>query len=200
MARALPLACIAALAALACSPYQYGHQILWDARSQIWLSEASQVKVRAAQSRVFDTRDRLAMLQSVVTVFQDLGFQVEVLDETLGIVSGKKFVELEERRSADPSYYLYDEENLVAFTRAYRQWGAFWHRSDLVRLTVTVRERNEQQLVVRASAQLFLRPVEEPEPYPQFFAALDRARFAETERGGRSDRPAPSSLGRPSKP
>jgi hypothetical protein len=184
MPLARALACTAALAALACSPYEYGHQILWDARSQIWLSEASQVKVRAAQSRVFETSDRLAMLESVVTVFQDLGFQVEVLDETLGIVSGKKFVELDKPRSAaDPSYFLYDEENLVAFTRSYRQWGPFWHRSDLVRLTVTVRERNEQQLVVRASAQISLRPVEEPGPYQRFFAALDRARFAETERG-----------------
>jgi hypothetical protein len=203
MARAVALACAAALALLACSPYEYRHDVQWDARSQIWLSESSQVKVRAAQSRVFDTRDRRAMLESVVTLFQDLGFQIEVLDEALGIVSGKKFVELEKPRlGADPSYYLYDDENLVVFTRSFRKWGPFWHRSDLVRLTVTVRDRNEQQLVVRASAQFYLRPIEDPEPYQQFFAALDRTRFgqAETERGGRSDRPAPSLSGRLSNP
>ena len=150
----------------------------WDARSQIWLADVSQVKVRAAQSRVFDTHDRRAMLEAVVSLFQDLGFQIEVLDETLGIVSGKKFVELEKPRiGSDPSYFLYDDENLVVFTRSYRQWGPFWHRSDLVRLTVTVRPRNEQQLLVRASAQFYLRPIEDPEPYQQFFAALERARF-----------------------
>jgi hypothetical protein len=136
-----------------------------------------------------------------VTLFQDLGFQVEVVDEALGIVSGKKFVALEKPRvGSDASYYLYDDENLVVFTRSYRQWGPFWHRSDLVRLTVTVRERNEQQLVVRASAQFYLRPIEDAEPYQQFFAALERTRFTQMKRGGRSDRPAPSSFGRLSNP
>jgi hypothetical protein len=172
------LAGTAALAALACSPYEYRHDVQWDARSQIWLADVSQVKVRAAQSRVFDTHDRRAMLEAVVALFQDLGFQIEVLDETLGIVSGKKFVELEKPRiGSDPSYLHYDDESLVVFTRSYRQWGPFWHRSDLVRLTVTVRPRNEQQLLVRASAQFYLRPIEDPEPYQQFFAALERARF-----------------------
>ena len=202
MRRAAGLCAFAAgFAALACSPYEYRHDVQWDARSQIWLSEESQVKVRAAQSRVFDTRDRRAMLEAVVALFQDLGFQIEVLDETLGIVSGKKFVELEKPRAgSDPTYYLYDDENLAVFTRSFRQWGPFWHRSDLVRLTVTVRERNEQQLVVRASAQFYLRAIEDGEPYQQFFAALDRARFAQMEGGGRSDRPAPSPFGRPSDP
>jgi hypothetical protein len=54
------------------------------------------------------------------------------------------------RFSSDPTYYLYDEEALVAFTRSYRRWGPFWHRADLVRLTVTVRARNEKELLVRA--------------------------------------------------
>jgi hypothetical protein len=199
MTRLGALASTAALAVLACSPYEYRHDVQWDARDQIWLAEASQVKVRAVQSRVFDTHDRRAMLEAVVALFQDLGFQIEVLDETLGIVSGKKFVELEKPSlGSDPTYTLYDDENLVVFTRSYRQWGPFWHRSDLVRLTVTVRERNAQQLLVRASAQFYLRPIEEPEPYQQFFAALERTRFDQMERGSRPNRPAPSPRDSPS--
>ena len=81
----------AAGAAGGCSPYEWRHDNQWESRDQIWLSEASQVKVRAAQSRVFDTTDRPTTIQAVVSVFQDLGFAVEVLDEELGIVSGKKF-------------------------------------------------------------------------------------------------------------
>jgi hypothetical protein len=35
-------------------------------RTPIWLSEESQVKVWAAQTRVFDTKDRRKMLQVIV--------------------------------------------------------------------------------------------------------------------------------------
>ena len=157
---------------------RYGIQ--WSSLDHVWLSEASQVKVRAAQSRFYDTSDERAMLEAVVQVFQDAGFQVEVLDEELGIVSGKKF--LGRGSVGDPSYYLYDEESLVVFTKAYRSWGPFWHRSDLVRLTVTVRERNELQLTVRASAQADLEPIESPEPYQAFFRALESALFLERAR------------------
>ena len=34
----------------------------------------------------------------------------------------------------DPSYVLYDAESLVVFSRTYRSWGPFWHRSDLMPL------------------------------------------------------------------
>ncbi len=176
------LGALAVLAAcpisLACSPYAARHEIQWDSRGQIWQAEASQVKVRAAQSRVLDTSDKTRTLEAVVATFQDLGFQVEVLDEELGIVTGKKFTGLERPTVVtDPYYFLYDEESLVVFTKSYRTWGPFWHRSDLVRLTVTVRQRNESQLIVRASAQFYLRPIEDPEPYQDFFRTLEKALF-----------------------
>ena len=178
----IPLAAALASCLLSAGCYTYGarHDIQWDSNTQIWLSEESQVKVRNAQSRVFDTRNKGGMLQAVVATFQDLGFQVELLDETLGIVSGKKFVSVERPgESRLSTYLLYDEESLVVFQKSYRTWGPFEHRSDLVRLTVTVRERNERQLVVRASAQYYLRPVEDPESYQAFYATLESALFAE---------------------
>jgi hypothetical protein len=162
------------------------HELQWNSLDQLWQAEQSQVKVRNAQSRVFDTNDRTRTLTAVVDAFQDLGFQVEVLDETLGIVSGKKFTGLEKPKAGfDPTYVLYDTESLVVFSKAYQSWGPFWHRSDLVRLTVTVRARNEQQLVVRAAAQFQLRPIEDPEPYQQFFRTLEQALFLEREGLGR---------------
>lgn len=171
---------LCALHASGCATYTMRHEILVDSRSQIWLSEASQVKVRNAQSRVFDTQDKRQMLEALVATFQDLGFQIEVLDETLGIVSGKKFLDVERPGGSGlPTYLLYDEESLVVFNRSYRTWGPFQRRSDLVRLTATVRSRNEQQLIVRASAQCYLRPVEAPEAYQKFYAALEQALFSE---------------------
>jgi hypothetical protein len=160
------------------TPYELRHEGQWDSRDQVWLSEQSQVKLRAAQSRVFETLDRRRTIEAVIDTMQDLGFMVEVLDENIGIVSGKRFEPLE--RSSyfnDPFYHLYSDESLLVFTRAYRSWGPFWHRSDLVRLTVTVRKRNEAQLVVRASAQYYLKAVEDPLPYQRFFRTLEQALF-----------------------
>jgi len=180
--------CALALVCAACS-YAGRHTIRWNAEEEIWQAEASQVRVREAQSRFYDTTDKQRMLQAVVATFQDLGFQIGVLDETLGIVSGKKFTGMERPGdstfSSDPTYYLYDEEALVAFTRSYRTWGPFWHRSDLVRLTVTVRARNEKQLLVRASAQFYLQPVEDPASYQAFFQTLESAMRQEAQAAAR---------------
>jgi hypothetical protein len=113
---------------------------------------------------------------------QDLGFMVEVLDEKLGIVSGKRFDPIEEPLWIyDPTYHLYDDQTLLIFTKTYRSWGPFYHRDNLVRLTVTVRARNEEQSVVRASAQYYMRAVEDPEPYQRFFRALEQSMFLSAE-------------------
>lgn len=175
----MPTALLGAVLLSACSPYEMRHDNQSDARTQIWLSEESQVKVRAAQTRVFDTTDRRKMLQAIITTLQDLNCKIDVLDEELGIVSAKKYVDLERPSFLDPSYILYRPDTLLFLTRNYRAWGPFYHRSDLVRLTVTVRDRNESQLVVRASAQFYLRAVEDPVPYQQFFRTLEQAVFLE---------------------
>ena len=173
------IACLLTVAGMmtGCSPYEWRHENQWESRDQIWLSEASQVKVRAAQSRIFDTTDRPKTIQAVVSTFQDLGFAVEVLDEELGIVSGKKFEDYEAPQWGDPSYYTYQDDGLLILTRQFRSWGPFYHRSDLVRLTATIRPRGDQQLVVRASAQYYLKAIESPEPYQQFFRTLEQALF-----------------------
>ena len=163
----------------ACSPYVIRHDNQSDARTQIWLSEESQVKVRSAQTRVFDTNNRQQMLQAIVMTLQDLNCKIDVLDEELGIVSAKKYVAIERPTLVDPSYFLYRPDTLLLLTRSYRSWGPFYHRSDLVRMTVTVRKRSEAQLVVRASAQFYLRAVEDPVPYQQFFRTLEQAIFLE---------------------
>lgn len=46
-----------------------------------------------------------------------------------------------------------------------------------LRLTVTVRPRGASQLLVRANGQYNITPVEDPGPYQQFFAALEKAMF-----------------------
>ncbi len=46
-----------------------------------------------------------------------------------------------------------------------------------LRMTVTVRPYGETQMVVRANAQFNIKAVEDPEPYQQFFNALEKAMF-----------------------
>lgn len=47
----------------------------------------------------------------------------------------------------------------------------------LLRMTVTVRPRGETQLLVRANANYQQTAVETPEPYQQFFNALEKSMF-----------------------
>lgn len=172
------LPCICLLLQGCPTPYEWRHENQWDSRDQIGMAEASQVKLRAAQSRVFDTTDRHRIMEAVVSAMQDLNFMVEVLEEELGVVSGKRFVPQElPSLGYDPLYHIYDDQTLLIFTQAYRTWGPFWHRSDLVRLTVTVRRRGEGQSVVRASAQFYLKAVEDPDPYRKFFRTLEQTLF-----------------------
>lgn len=46
-----------------------------------------------------------------------------------------------------------------------------------LRMTVSVRARGGTQLLVRANAQYNVRAVEDPQPYQQFFEALQKAMF-----------------------
>ncbi|MFC1635077.1 hypothetical protein ACFL5Z_09565 [Planctomycetota bacterium] len=46
-----------------------------------------------------------------------------------------------------------------------------------MRITVSVRSHSETQMHVRANAQYNLKTIEDPEPYQQFFAALEKAMF-----------------------
>ena len=46
-----------------------------------------------------------------------------------------------------------------------------------LRITVIVRPRGETQLLVRANAQYNVQPITDPEPYQQFFVALEKSMF-----------------------
>ena len=46
-----------------------------------------------------------------------------------------------------------------------------------LKMTVSVRPRGASQMLVRANAQLNIRPVEEPKPYQDFFVSLEKAMF-----------------------
>ena len=110
----------------------------------------SQVQLRSYQSRTFPGTDREKILRAVIGTMQDLGFVIDKADAVLGTVTGTKLAGYE------------------------------------VRMTVTVQAHERSQLLVRANAQSKHHPgaavvaIEEPGPYQDFFAALDKAMFLGT--------------------
>ncbi len=66
--------------------------------NQVLSSQESQVKIRSAQTRAFDTTDKAKTMRSIINTLQDLGFVLEKADETLGTVTACKFVHHEDFR------------------------------------------------------------------------------------------------------
>lgn len=160
---------------------QWVAEIQWNSRSQILMSEDSQVKLRSIQTRVFDTTDRARILRVAVATMQDLFFDIDVLDEELGIISGKKWFNQNSSWADHPSYYLYETDELLIFNTNFRSWGPFNYRKDLTRMTITVRPKEKTRLLVRASVQYNIRAVEDPEMYQKFFKTLGQSLFLEAQ-------------------
>ncbi|UCC31612.1 MAG: hypothetical protein JSU86_04900 [Phycisphaerales bacterium] len=73
---------------LACSLFLIGS--CQSSRKQLLAAEESQVRLRAIQTRSFDTTDRETTLRTVMATLQDLGFVIDDADADLGIVSATK--------------------------------------------------------------------------------------------------------------
>ena len=161
---------------------QWGAALQMDSKSQILMSESSQVKLRAIQSRVFDTTDRLKVMHAVVAAMQDLYFKIDVLDEELGVISGKKLFREDDDPVTDPTYIWYETDALIIFNTTFLSWGPFNYRNDLARITVTVRPKEETRSLVRASVQYEIQAVEDPEMYQKFFRVLEQSLFLSAQR------------------
>lgn len=156
---------------------RWGTSIQWSSQSQILISEDSQVKLRSIQTRVFDTTDRAKIMQAAISTMQDLFFDIDVLDEDLGIVSGKKLFNHDNSWGNHPTYYLYKTDELIIFNTIFRTWGPFNYRKDLIRMTVTIRPKEKTRSLVRTSLQYNIRAVEDPDIYQKFFKILSQSLF-----------------------
>jgi hypothetical protein len=173
--RSIPVLC-ASLMLQGCMA-QWGAELQMDSKSQILMSNSSQVRLRSIQSRVFDTTDRFKIMHAAVAAMQDLYFKVDVLDEELGVISGKKLFHEDDDPITDPTYFRYKTDELIIFNTNFRSWGPFRYRNDLARITVTVRPKEETRSLVRASVQYAIRAVEDPEMYQKFFRTLEQSLF-----------------------
>jgi hypothetical protein len=115
----------------------------------LMVRQVSPVALRSVQSRVFDTADRAATVQTVIATMQDLGFVIDKADEPTGIVSGTKL----------DDYILRMSVNVRP-------------RGDTQMVV-----RASAQIQHRAGARPVRRGIGEALPYQRFFAALEQAMF-----------------------
>jgi hypothetical protein len=171
------LSLLAGLTFQGCIAQQWGAELQWNSKIQILMSERSQVRLRSIQSRVFDTTDKLRIMKAAVDVMQNMNFTIDVLDEELGLISGKKLYQSGSLWVNSPTYYAYHTDELIIFNTNFRDWGPFEYREDLTRITVTVRPKETTRSLVRVSVQYNLRAVEDIELYRKFFTALEQSMF-----------------------
>ena len=108
---------------------------------------ASQLETRQLQTREYDTLDKRMTLRSVVATLQDLGFTIDTADLALGTITARR---------------LYQHKQ---------------YENYLMRMTVTVREREGDRVAVRVNARLDDAAITDPKTYQDFFVALDKAMF-----------------------
>ena len=112
--------------------------------------EDSAVEVRSYQSRTFEGVAVTTVMHAMVSTLQDLGFVIKMGDARLGLVSASRF-----------------------------EHGGFGAANGELLITATVRETSPEDVEVRVNARLGMLPVEDPEPYRDFFAAVSQALFLE---------------------
>lgn len=68
-----------------------------EPRQELFTPTDAQMKIRSAQSRAFEVKDRTVAMRGVIAALQDLGFIIERANEPLGLVTAARF--------AEPNYY-----------------------------------------------------------------------------------------------
>ena len=114
----------------------------------------NQAELRQMQTREYQQLDRRSAMRSVIATLQDLGFVIDRAEYELGLMTATRY---EERTGPRAGQHI-------------------------VRVTVTVTERAEQRLTVRANARYGETAIEDPEAYQDFFAALDKSLFLTANR------------------
>lgn len=106
-----------------------------------------QLAMRQIQTREYDTLDKDMTLRSIVATLQDLDFTIDNADAAIGTVTATR---------------LYEHKSYETY---------------VMRMTVTVREREGERMSVRANARLNDEAVDQAQTYQDFFSALDKSMF-----------------------
>ncbi len=73
--------------------------------------------------------------------------------------------------------FVVSNADILLGTVSGSKYGTAQHAPYELKMTVTVRPRGDIQMLVRANAQYNIQAVEDPQPYQDFFAALEKSLF-----------------------
>ena len=89
-------------------------------QSNLLSTDESQVKLRSIQSRAFDTTDKSKMVRTAISTLQDLSFVVDDANESLGTVTGSKFIN---NQVLQMTVVVRPRNETQLLVRASAQWG-----------------------------------------------------------------------------
>ncbi len=112
-----------------------------------------------SQNKLLEAEQSQVKLRSIQTRAFDAADKEKMLRTVIGTLQDLSFV----IQKAD-----YDLGSVT---------GDKFVRNMILTMSVTVRPKGEKQLLVRANAQYALKAIESPEPYQNFFNALEKALF-----------------------
>ena len=73
--------------------------------------------------------------------------------------------------------FVVDNADIMLGTVSGSKFGQAQYVPYELKMTVTVRARGEAQMLVRANAQYNIQAVEDPQPYQDFFTAMEKSLF-----------------------
>lgn len=129
------------------------------------LASCAGVQNNRSQNNIFETGESQAKLRSI----QSRTFDITDRNRLLRIIIATL---------QDLGFVIDDADETLGTVSGTKRARYSLHTNEL-RMTVSIRPRGTQQMIIRGSAQNNLQTVEDPEPYQQFFSALSRALFFE---------------------
>lgn len=147
-------------------------------RQALQLSQES-IYLRQLQTRRFDTADEKELLQAGASLLQDMGFQIDESELSLGVLVGSK------QTDATDAGQIVGSILIAALTGQ----GVAVDKEQKVRASLVTRPLNSSQMTFRVTFQRIVwnsegrvgrvESLEEPELYRDFFEKLSKAVFLE---------------------
>jgi hypothetical protein len=153
----------------------------------------TQLEVREAQTRTFDTADTKLVMKAMLNVLQDEGYVVKNAVVDLGLITASKEVDLAPGRNDDVNVFgsttviLGGGPGGIVFGGGD---GGTWRKTEVIDCTSNVSEYGEQtrvrlsfqrKVIDNRGATMSSEPLEDPAFYQEFFSKVDKAIFLQKE-------------------